>query len=556
MFQRLSLSSVLFLFVLAGLPASAQQAHEHQPEKGDPEKLGRVRFEHSCRPAAAAPFERGVAMLHSFWYEQAARTFEEAAGQDPACAIAWWGVAMAHWHPLWEPQGPNRPDLEAGRRAVTRARDAETATPRERAYIDAIAAFYTDHEKVPHLQRVQAYEKAMEQLHARYPQDTEAAIFYALALQGTAVSTTPPDKSYARQRKSGAILEPLLARQPDHPGVAHYIIHAYDYPALARGGLDAARRYAEIAPDSPHARHMPSHIFTRLGLWEESIASNRAVIEAARKWGVIGEEMHARDYLTFAHLQRAEDQEARKVIDQMADVDALAREKGTPLYFAGMYARAAAPARYALERRQWADAAALPVPGDFPRGRYAWAEATLRFARALGAARSGDTGSAPGEIARLQELRRALVEAGEPYWADQVEVQRRAAAAWLDFAHDRRDEAISGMRHAVELSESMDKHPVTPGDVIPARALLGDMLQEAGKPKEAQAEFEKLLDREPGRFLALYGAGRAAEAAGDAAAARVHYRSLLDLAADAGGERDELRHASDFLRKGGGVTQP
>jgi hypothetical protein len=353
----------------------------------------------------------------------------------------------------------------------------------------------------------------------------------------------PPDKTYARQKRAGALLQPVFRAQPDHPGVAHYIIHAYDYPALAAGALDAARRYASLAPDSPHALHMPSHIFTRLGLWEDSIASNRTVVEAARKHNVPGEQLHGSDYLVFAHLQRGEDEAARQVIDAapaLADVP-----KDHVMYFAGLYATASMPARYAVERRKWAEAAALPEPAGFPGGRYAWADAAVYFARALGAARTGIVTQARTDVEALARLRQTLADLREDYWAGQVEVQRTAAEAWLLFAEGKRDEALERMRVAADLEDATDKHPVTPGQIVPARDLLAQMLLELRQPAEALAEFERVLAAEPNRFGALFGAARAAELAGRKPRARELYTALVALAPES--ERPEIRHARTII---------
>jgi hypothetical protein len=375
----------------------------------------------------------------------------------------------------------------------------------------------------------------METLHASNPEDTETRVFYALSLLASATSL-PPDKTYQRQRKSGELLLPVFRSQPNHPGAAHYIIHAYDYPALAPGALEAARRYAQIAPDSPHAQHMPTHIFTRLGLWQESIESNCKVIEVARQHDDVGEELHATDYLVFAHLQQGQDRQAHAVIKLMPKI-----RPGVVLYFASVYAHAAIPARYAVERRQWSEAAKLSVPTEFPGGRYAWADAAIYFARALGAARTGMLEQARRDVEKLASFQQTLERLKEDYWAGQVEIQRRSAAAWLAFAEGKRDEALELMRSAATLEDSTDKHPVTPGQIIPARDLLGQMLLEMNRPREAGAEFTRVFNAEPKRFGALYGAARAAELAGEADRARELYATLVELAPDS--DRAEVRHA-------------
>jgi tetratricopeptide (TPR) repeat protein len=536
--SRVLLTLPVLLFAAGAVRAQDQHQHAGTP----PADVGSVRFENSCAPDVQERIGRAVALLHSFWYEAVDREFREVATADPSCAIAWWGVAMAQWQPLWEVRGPGREALARGREAVAKGLALSSGTPRERAYLSALEKFYGEYETRDHTDRVLAYEGAMTALHAAHPKDTEAAVFHALALLSAAVSL-PPDKTYARQKRAGALLQPVFRAQPDHPGVAHYLIHAYDYPALAAGALDAARRYARLAPDSPHALHMPSHIFTRLGLWEDSIASNRTVVEAARKHSVPGEQLHGSDYLVFAHLQRGEDEVARQVIDAapaIADVP-----KDHVMYFAGLYATASMPARYAVERRKWAEAAALPEPAGFPGGRYAWADAVVYFARALGAARTGDVKQARGDVETLARLRQTLADLREDYWAGQVEVQRTAAGAWLLFAEGKRDEALEGMRAAADLEDATDKHPVTPGQIVPARDLLAQMLLELRQPAEALAEFERVLAAEPNRFGALYGAARAAELAGRKPRARELYTALVKLAPES--ERPEIRHARTII---------
>jgi len=525
--------------------ARAQDRHQHQHPGAPPADVGSVRFENSCAPAVQDRIGRAMALLHSFWYEAVDREFRDVAAADPTCGIAWWGVAMAQWQPIWEVRGPGKEALARGRDAVAKGLALQGGTARERTYLTALEQFYATFDTVDHTERVLAYERAMAALQAAYPGDPEAAVLHALALLGSAVSL-PPDKSYARQRQAGALLEPILRAQPDHPGVAHYIIHAYDYPSLAAGALDAARRYARLAPDSPHALHMPSHVFTRLGLWEESIASNRTVVVTARKYDIPGEELHGRDYLVFAHLQRGEDEAARRVIDEapaLADVPT-----NHMLYFAGVYATASMPARYAVERRQWAEAAALAEPAGFPGGRYAWADAAIYFARALGAARTGDLTQARRDADTLGRLQRTLVELREDYWAGQVEVQRRGAEAWLAFAEGRRDEALEQMRAVADLEAKADKHAVTPGQIVPARDLLGQMLLELDRPAEALAEFERVLAAEPNRFGAVHGAARAAELAGRTPRARELYALLVELAPHS--QRPEVRHARQVLAGG------
>ncbi|MFZ3376191.1 MAG: hypothetical protein WA183_11620 [Chthoniobacterales bacterium] len=514
------------------------QHEQHEHPAGEPEKLGKVNFPVSCDEGLQLQFNRAVAMLHSFWYEKANEEFAAMAQKDPACAMAYWGIAMTLYHPIWEAPGPAA--LKQGSEAVAKAKLAAPKTERERDYISAIETFYKDSDKLDHYTRALAYEKAMEQLHARYPDDREAAIFYALALQGSA---SPGDKTYSNHKKAGAILERILPDQPDHPGVAHYIIHAYDFPPLAARALHAARSYAKIAPDSPHALHMPSHIFTRLGLWQESIESNLASEAAALKYNAPGNVLHAQDYLVYAYLQEAQDRAAKKVIDT-----APPPVKDDPQYFNALYATGTMSPRYAVERHRWAEAAALTVPPNtFPGGRYAWAEANIHFARALGASHTGDIDSARKEVQQLGSLRDTLVQSNEKYWADQVDIQREIATAWLTLAEGKHEEALRQMHHAADHEDSTDKHPVTPGMILPARELLGEMLLELKQPAQAFVEFEGTLRTAPNRYNALSGAARAAKLSGNNEKAKSYYTKLLGICDHADGDRPELKDARALL---------
>ena len=529
---------VLCLIIAAWMTFVALGVAQHEHPSGEPEKLGKVNFPISCTAAVQPQFNTAVAMLHSFWYEKASEAFAAVAEKDPACGMAYWGIAMTHYHPAWEAPGPA--DLKQGWAAVEKAKSAAAKTQRERDYIAAIEIFYKDSNKLDHRTRALAYERAMEQLQARYPDDREAAIFHALALYATA---PPTDKSYANQRKCGAILEKVFAEQPDHPGVAHYIIHCYDYPPLAGQALDAARRYAKIAPDSPHALHMPSHIFTRLGLWQESIDSNLASAAAAQRFNAPGNELHAKDYLVYAYLQGAQDLEAKKVLEALPPP-----RQDDPQYFNALYATGTAPARYAVERHRWTEAAALSVPPNmFPGGRYAWAEANIHLARALGASHVGDTDAARKDLQQLLSLRDTLNQANEKYWADQVEIQQEITAAWLALAEGKQEEALRQMRAAADHEDSTDKHPVTPGVILPARELLGEMLLELKQPAQAAVEFEATLRTAPNRFNALSGAARAAQLSGDSEKAKSYYAKLLAICDHADGDRPELRHARSLL---------
>ncbi|HKQ05526.1 MAG TPA: hypothetical protein VJ464_10365 [Blastocatellia bacterium] len=538
-----------FAVILLGLFAPlghAQEPHEHQHAEG--EKLGQVHFPVSCDPSLQGEFDRAVAMLHSFWYERAAEAFAEIARKDPSCAMAHWGMAMTIYHPLWEKPGAEA--LKNGSAAVGRARLITAKTEREKDYIAAIEAFYKDYADVDHVTRTLAYEKAMQQLHSRFPEDHEATVFYSLALLASA-QAQPGDKTYAREKQAAAMLNQVLAAQPEHPGVTHYLIHAYDSPPLASLALSAARGYAKIAPSVPHALHMPSHIFTRLGLWQESIQSNLASEAAARRFavemhleGAWDEQLHAMDYLMYAYLQSAQDQRAKALLDELYHI-----RKTTPESFKVAYAFAALPARYTLERRRWAEAAALQAyPKDFPWSRFAWGEATLYYARGVGAARSGDTATARQSVERLAALEKALLEAKDRYWANQVAIQRLTASAWLAYAEKRKAEALNLMRSAVEMEEATEKHPVTPGPVVPAREMLGDLLLEMGEPGQAAKAYEAVLAVAPNRFGSLLGAARAAKQMRDTAKARSFYSQLAAICDHADGERAELQEARRFLR--------
>jgi hypothetical protein len=416
-------------------------------------KSSEVDFPISCGAAAQKKFNQAVWILHSFWYDEAVKAFTAVTEVEPDCAMGYWGIAMSHWYPLWYP--PNAASLKAGSEAVEKAVAAKQKTDRESDYIAAIAAFYRDNDKIDHRTRAVAYEKAMEQVHLRYPDDREGGVFYSLALLATAPAT---DKTYANQKKARAILEAVRAELPNHPGVAHYLIHANDSPALAEDGLTAALCYAAIAPAVPHALHMPSHIFTRLGMWRQSIDANRASSAAALGYvreeigpdAFDGETVHSLDYLEYAYLQTGQDREAKQVVEELRS---FGRAKGPNLPMA--YALAAIPARYAVERRNWSEAAALTPPSmPFPWERFPWAEAMISYTRALGAAHTGDIASAETEIAKLQSLKEKLDQAKDDYWAKQVEVQRLAASGILAHAKGDDKQAVELVRAAADLGQA------------------------------------------------------------------------------------------------------
>jgi tetratricopeptide (TPR) repeat protein len=533
------------IFLALAFPAiSAAQEEHHHHETG--EKIGKVRFVVSCSGASQQKFNRAVAWLHSFEYGEAERVFNEIASSDPQCAMAHWGAAMSMYHQLWAP--PSQAELDKGVQSVQKAREIGAKTRRERDYIDAIAAFFEDWRRVDHATRAARYEQAMGRIYARYPSDREARVFYALALNATALAAVPMDKTYSRQKKAATILNQVLRQEPGHPGVTHYLIHSYDYPALAHLALAAARRYARIAPSSAHALHMPSHIFTRLGLWGDGIATNIKSENAAKEYarknhlaGVWDEQLHAMDYLAYAYLQQARDREAGAVLAELRAI-----RKTDPETFKCAYSFAAIPARVALERHNWPEAARLNVePADFPWARFQWAEAITHFARAIGHARSGDAAHARAEVEKLAEIQKKLVGVKDNYdWATQVEIQRRAAEAWLAKAEGS-VEALQLMRSAADLEDSTDKHPVTPGAVLPAREMLGDLLLELNRPSEALIEYERSLVDSPNRFNSLAGAARAAQLSGNRLKARLFDQKLVRICASGDGQRPDLRRARE-----------
>jgi tetratricopeptide (TPR) repeat protein len=531
---------LVFAAALVAVPAVAQ--HDHPPAAST-EKLGTVEFQNSCAPAVQTEFNRAVALLHSFEFRSAMEGFTRVLERDSSCAVAYWGIALCHWGNPFSGLKTGAP-LERGLAAAQKGLSTGSPTARERAYIAAVAELYKDHGTVSHRDRTLAYEKAMDRLRTDFRDDMEGRIFYALAVSQAALST---DKTYTNQLKAGAILEPLFAAHPDHPGLAHYIIHAYDVPALAPKALEAARSYASIAPSAPHALHMPSHTFTRVGSWKESIATNIASERAALEQNVFAEALHAMDYQTYAYLQTAQDSKALAVRERapgvLAKLDMNAMGGAAPPV-GGWFASAAISARYALERGAWAEAEALAVkPSPFPH-----VDAITHFARALGAARSGHAAAAKADVERLGVLRAKLEELKDAYWAQQVDIQRRVAEAWIAFAEGKRDEGIQMLSAAADAEDATDKAAITPGPIAPARELLGDMLLESGRAQDAVKAFEGTMAKEPGRFRGAYGAARAAEAAGNRAMARKHYQRLLEIASSADSRRPELERARAYLK--------
>jgi tetratricopeptide (TPR) repeat protein len=530
-----SLIAVFVSVLLVAPLALCQEDHHHALTE---EEVGSVHFSTSCRGELAGSFNGAVALLHSFQYEQARQAFAEIATQDQQCAMADWGVAMSHYHGMWD-----NGDLAAGRAALETAKQVGAGNPkttaREIAYIGALEEIYREDDKgmaAP----AQAFEQKMGTLQAAYPEDDEAAIFHALSLAITAPKT---DKTYANQRKCGEILEPIFAKQPHHPGVAHYIIHCYDNPVLAEKGLGAARMYAQVAPASAHANHMPSHLFTRVGSWDESISSNiksaglAAAAEAGSKNGEARDQrLHAMDYLEYAYLQSGRVGKAKEVIEEMTSLPAV---KGLTL--TGDYALAAMPARYAIELGKWEQASQLRPRED----GVAWAEAITWAAIGIGSARSKNLERAAQAESKLGALRDAIAKQNNSYWSNQVEVERREVAAWIAEKNGKAADALQLARSAAELEESMDKAAVTPGPVTPGREVLAELLLLEHRPKESLTEYESVLKIAPNRFAALYGAATAAEAVGDATAAASYFRKLTQTAV--GDERPELKIAREKL---------
>ena len=526
-------SSTLTIALLAGAFASAAAAQD----------VGRVSFKTSCTPPAQEKFERGVALAHSFFFPDTVKAFTEAAALDPHCAIAYWGIAISQRNnPLLLPLPAAA--LKNGLEAVQKGTAIGAQTERERDWLAAMGVYYQDYDKVDQTTRGLAYEQAMQQLMQKYPDDVEAAIFYALALNETAL---PGDKTYAKLLKAGALLEKIAATHPDHPGVLHYLIHSYDYPPLARRALDAANKYAGIAPSAPHAQHMPAHIYSMVGLWAQSVESNTksraiGVAQAAKAWPGAAHpvEPHWLDFTEYALLQMGQEKRARQIVDENNAIKKFGFD-----FIVGYTGLAAVPARYALERQAWKEAAALePHGGPFPQ-----ADAITYFARAFGSARSGDLAGAEQGIAKLKELRAALEKASQPYWAEQVEVQILAAAAWVAQAKGDRDGALKLMRAAADLEDGSEKHIAMENRLYPMRELLGDLLLAQQQPAQALAEYETALKSTPNRLRGLYGAAKAAELAKNRQKATGFFQDLVALTKDADTDRMEIRDAKAFLAR-------
>ncbi len=525
--------------MLAAAPAYAQ--HEHH-EGMAPKDIGTVDFTTSCNPATKTKFNEAVALLHSFWFAESRGVFESVLKDDPSCAIAYWGIALTHWgNPFGGLRQPQT--IASGKEAIDKGLATGSPTPREKAYLEAVAGLFSSADVTTQRQRVLDYERAMGRMSVANKSDVEARIFWALAV---AQAASPTDKTYARQLQAAEMLEPMYKDLPNHPGLAHYIIHAYDVPALAPKALKAANAYAGIAPAVPHALHMPSHTFTRVGYWNDSVVSNVKSAEIAEKTNGIGEAMHARDYMTYAYLQMGMDSKAK---DNLEHAMRLGTMKGGTQGAAGAgpntFAMAAIPARYAMERQQWAEAMALtptPAPGT------PYTEAITHFARAVGAARAGKPAEAAADIARLAAIRDREIEMKDEYWAEQVEIQRRGAEAWVMFAEGKKEAAIAAMAETADREDKTDKSAVTPGPLAPAREMLGFMQLEHNQPKAALASFEAVMTKQPNRFLTIWGAAKAAEAKKQTAKAKGYFKQLAEMGKDAGSERTELQYARQMSR--------
>lgn len=515
---------------------------------GVPDKqFGDVAFETSCGENTQKDFNLGVALLHSFEYDEAEKVFAKVIDKNPSCAMAWWGVAMSNFHPLWAPPVPS--ELQKGAKAIAIALSLTKKSTKEAAFVEALALFYKDADKLDHLTRCRNFEAAMEKIYAAYPKDIESATFYALSLDGAA---DPADKSYIRQKKAGDILMSLYPGQPYHPGIVHYIIHSYDYPELAVMALPAARKYASIAPSSAHAQHMPSHIFTRLGLWNECISSNLVATSAAQCYaentGIKGhwdEELHGLDYLEYSYLQQGNNKQAKAQYDYLNSIHEV-----QPMNFKVAYAFAAIPSRYVIENKMWAEAAGLQMHNaNIDWQKYPWQKAIVHFTRLLGNVHTNKVDAAIAELNNMHILYDTLMAQKDNYKANQVKIQMTAGEAWIAYKKGQNDQAIALMTTAADMEDKTQKHPVTPGEVIPARELLGDLLLEMKRPAAALTAYEADLTTHPNRFNALYNAGVAAEAANSPEKATVLYRQLTSITPDSVAARPELEKARSFLRK-------
>ena len=528
--------------LILGVGSPLAQEHEH----GSSEKLGTVHFPTSCNEAAQKEVDGGVALLHSFQFSRAIQGFNAALKSDRTCGIAYWGTALSQWSNPFAAGKKDAGQLKAGQESTALAESTGAKTERERAYIAAVGNLYANYENTPQQARMIAYRDAMAQVASKYPEDHEAQIFCALAI---AASEDPADKTYAGRLKAGAILETLFKEEPNHPGLAHYIIHTYDVPPLAPRALEAAWCYSGIAPDAPHALHMPSHTFTRTGYWQDSINSNVAAAGAAKRERQTAEELHATDYEMYAYMQTGQDQAGQKILSSLPEIESRFDSKkvigGASGPSAGYFALAAIPARYALERGDWKQAAQL-TPRETP---FPYTEAMTWFARGLGSARMGQTPAAYESAASLKQIQERLLKSGENYWAQQVEIQELEVRGWAMMSEGKKEEALRHMESATKLEDGTEKSAVTPGPLAPARELYGEMLLQTNQPALALAQFEATLKKEPGRLRTLYGAGRAAQLSGNTEARRRYFRELLRISEHADKPlRAELQEAERLAR--------
>jgi tetratricopeptide (TPR) repeat protein len=529
-------SSLFILIAFRDAVADDDQGHHHEDLTAS--QLGTVNFPVSCAPDIQKPFERGVALLHSFWYEEAEKEFQQIATDNPRCAMAHWGLAMSLWHQLWNE--PDKKVIQRGMDEVHQAKTTGPTTPREKAYITAIAAFYSNSKKLNHEARARAYSDSMKKVYETYPDDHEAAVFYALSLLA---SEPHEDATFANRKQAAAILEKLFAIEPDHPGVAHYLIHAYDKPQLAQLGLPAARRYAQVAPASPHALHMPSHIFARVGLWQDDINSNLASIAATRKtasmgMGGEGHQFHAMDFLFYAYMQSGRDADAKALIEEIRAMP----DKKDDMYGKGFDPHAAAlaylSALYPVEMHDWSTAAALPPPQVAGTSE----GSVIYWARAIGSAHLRKPDDVRKDIAEIESIHKKLA-AEKSEFADSVEDDRKQAQAWLAFAEGKEDDAVEALRPIADKQDSLGDEP----QGLPAREMIADMLLEAKRPQQALAEYQTDLKLNPNRFNGLYGAARAAEAAGRQNDAAEYYALLLKVCDGSNSTRPELSRARELV---------
>jgi hypothetical protein len=516
-----TVNSIMLCLLATLLPPVDAQEHSHPST----ETLGSVVFSTSCNPTVQPQVDRAVALMHSFQFGSAIQGFSSILETDPNCVIADWGIALSSWGNPFAGY-KSRAQVEQGLHAVEQGRAIRVGTERERAYLEAVAHLYVDSAQVNQDARALAYEQSMAAVSAKYPEDTEATIFYALALASDA---DPSDKTYAKRLKAGALLEPLFVKYPNHPGLAHYIIHTYDDPALADRAIEAARRYGAIAPSTPHALHMPSHTFTRIGDWQASIDTNAASAGAAQAAHQPADVLHASDYMVYAYLQTAQDEAAKRIVESSAQTFTAfdpAHPTGAAPASAAFFARAAIPARYCLERQAWAEAATLQsLPSPFP-----YADAITYLVRGLGAAHLKDEAAVHEAIQSLEQIRIKLAQAKDDYWANQTEIERQELVAMLSLVQGHATDAVAGMRRAADMEDKTESASVTPGPLKPAREILGELFLQLKRPSEALKEFQATLKKQPNRFWSVYGAAESAKRVGDRKQANIYFQKLLTIA--------------------------